>query len=71
MVALARLPAVGWDSMGLLGRDPSVAYRGGLLPYLQRTVTDPIDDVSEYEQLEWALPGLPGLLEQQQQNGYF
>ena len=44
--------------MGLLDRDPSVAYRGGLLPYLARTVTDPIDDVSEYEQLEWALPGL-------------
>ena len=44
--------------MGLLGRDPSVAYRGGLLPYLARTVTDPGDDISEYEQLEWALPGL-------------
>ena len=44
--------------MGLLGRDPSVAYRGGLLPYLQRTVTDPGDDISEYEQLEWAAPGL-------------
>ena len=44
--------------MGLLGRDPSVAYRGGLLPYLQRTVTDPGDDITEYEQLEWALPGL-------------
>lgn len=45
---------------GLLDRDPSVAYRGGLLPYLQRTVTDPGDDITEYEQLEWALPG--GLL---------
>ena len=31
--------------MGLLGRDPSVAYRGGLLPYLARTVTDPGDDI--------------------------
>ena len=44
--------------MGLLDRDPSVAYRGGLLPYLVRTVTDPGDDITEYEQLEWAGPGL-------------
>jgi hypothetical protein len=44
--------------MGLLGRDPSVAYRGGILPYLVRTVTDPGDDISEYQQLEWAAPGL-------------
>ena len=43
---------------GLLQDEKSVAYRGGLLPYLARTVTDPIDDVSEYEQLEWAAPGL-------------
>jgi hypothetical protein len=43
---------------GLLDRDPSVAYRGGLLPYLVRTVTDPGDDITEYEQLEWASPGL-------------
>ena len=35
---------------GLLQDEKSVAYRGGLLPYLARTVTDPIDDVSEYEQ---------------------
>ncbi len=41
---------------GLL--DPSVNYRGGVLPLLLRTVTDPIDDVSEYEQLEWATPSL-------------
>ena len=44
--------------MGLLDRDPSVAYRGGILPYLLRTVTDPGDDITEYEQLEWAAPGL-------------
>lgn len=43
---------------GLLQDEKSVAYRGGVLPYLLRTVTDPIDDVSEYEQPEWATPGL-------------
>jgi len=44
--------------MGLLDRDPSVAFRSGLLPYLWRTVTDPGDDITECEQREWALPGL-------------
>ena len=44
--------------MGLLDRDPSVAYRGGIFAYLARTVTDPGDDITEYEQLEWATPSL-------------
>ena len=43
---------------GLLYPDPSVNRRGMLAPYLKRTVTDPIDDVSEYEQREWAIPSL-------------
>ena len=43
---------------GLLYSDPSVNYRGMLAPFLKRTVTDPIDDVSEYEQTEFAMPSL-------------
>ena len=43
---------------GLLYPDPSVNRRGMLLPFLKRTVTDPIDDVSEYEQREFAMPSL-------------
>ena len=43
---------------GLLYPDPSVNRRGMLLPFLKRTVTDPIDDVSEYEQTEFAMPSL-------------
>ena len=43
---------------GLLYPDPSVNYRGMLAPFLKRTVTDPIDDVSEYEQTEFAMPSL-------------
>ena len=42
----------------LLYPDRSVSYRGMLAPYLKRTVTDPIDDVSEYEQKEFAMPSL-------------
>tara|TARA_R100000995_G_C3475612_1_gene120790 strand:+ start:48 stop:1370 length:1323 start_codon:yes stop_codon:yes gene_type:complete len=42
----------------LLYPDRSVSYRGMLAPYLKRTVTDPIDDVSEYEQREFAMPSL-------------
>jgi hypothetical protein len=43
---------------GLLYPDRSVTKRGILRPQLKRTVTDPIDDVSEYGQTEWAIPGL-------------
>jgi hypothetical protein len=42
----------------ILQPDPSISYRGALAPYLKRTVTDPIDDVSEYEQREFAMPSL-------------
>lgn len=47
---------------GLLSSDPdpSISYRSDWLPYLSRTIHDPIDDVSEYEQSEWG--SLPSLL---------
>ena len=44
--------------MGLLDNDPYVQYRGTILPLLNRAVTDPYDDISEYEQTELAVPGL-------------
>ena len=44
--------------MGLLDNDPSVQYRGTILPLLNRAVTDPYDDISEYQQTELAVPGL-------------
>jgi hypothetical protein len=38
--------------------DRSVEYRGNILPLLRRAVTDPYDDISEYEQIELAVPGM-------------
>ena len=38
--------------------DRSVEYRGNILPLLRRAVTDPYDDISEYEQIEFAVPGM-------------
>ena len=43
---------------GLLpgSEDPSVVYRANILPLLKRYITDPYDDISEYEQIEFAVP---------------
>ena len=47
------------DLPALLANDPSIDYRGGVLPFLLRTVTDiGGDDISEYQQRELATPAL-------------